>query len=149
MNSLLQKPTSDELELGDEGVVVAGDSRHDFVPDAAERRVMEDVIEHERLPAPGEFGILHRGKTVSAKLRDERPVPAHIEISGQQSRSTRTGELLRDEPPLLGVLFARGAEHEEREQVGIEQLDFPSEESCPGADQEAVRRRLLSAFELK
>ena len=119
------------------------------VAERAQPRVVEDVIEHVRAPAPGVLLRLHRTKSGARELPHQRVVTAHVEVAPDQRRALRLGDLLHHQLALGLVHFAARIEHEEGEQVGVEDEQLAAVDRGLGADHQAVGRCQLLALELE
>src|SRR5687767_4066091 len=108
-----------ELKIRDNRVVVAGGRGHDLVANAADQRVVKNVVEHIGTATPCDLAILNRAESTTGKLRDQRVVFAHVEIARENRRAARRSQMLRDEVALKGVCRAARPKHEEREQVRV------------------------------
>ena len=99
--------------------------------DAAQGRVVEDVIEDVGPTPPRDLPVLHRGESTRGELRDQRTVFADVEIARENRGAANAGQLLGHQLALKGIRRAARPEHEEREQVRVEELQLAPKHVAP------------------
>ena len=62
---------------------------------------MKDMIQHVRSATPRHFAVLHGRESAAGKLSHERVMFADVEITGENRRTARSGQVL---PSTKGTL---------------------------------------------